>query len=151
MEPEQVTTEEEAQQETEVTEVESAQEDETPAWEERVQALERQAEEARAEARTNGEHAAALQAQLTEALERYRVLLLARDPDVPAELVEGGTIAELDASFGRAAELVERLRRQAAERAAGERVPAGAPARRGADPAGLTAQQKILLGLQQSQ
>lgn len=151
MEPEQVTTEEEAQQETGVAEAESTPEDGTPAWEERVQALEQQAEEARAEARTNAEHAAALQSQLTETLERYRGLLLAGDPDVPPELVEGGAVAELDASYGRAAELVGRLRRQAAERAAEERVPPGAPARRGTDPASLTTEQKILMGLRQSQ
>lgn len=151
MELEQVITEEETQQETEVAEEEAPTEAETPTREERVQALEQQAEQASAEAASNGERAATLQSQLTEALDRYRTLLLAGDPDVPAELVEGETIAELDASYHRASALVERLRRQASERAAGERVPTGAPARRGADLAGLTPQQKIMLGLQRSQ
>ena len=122
--------------------------DDTPAWEERLQALEQQAEQASAEAAANSEAAAALRAQLSDTLERYRALLLQRDPDVPGELVSGDSVGELEASYERASALVEQLRLRAAGRAAEERVPAGAPARRGADPANLTPQEKIMLGLQ---
>ena len=118
------------------------------AWEERVQTLEQQVEQARAEAAAHGEEASSLRLQLADALERCRTLLLARDPDVPEELVQGGTIDELEASYGRASTLVEQLRRQATDHAAQERVPAGAPARRGPDPSSLSSQQKIMLGLQ---
>ncbi|MCY4625846.1 MAG: hypothetical protein OXC99_12730 [Chloroflexi bacterium] len=160
MDPEQeaqdVTVDEPAQ--TEAGEVEAGDAtpaDDTPVGEERLQALERQAGQAREEAAANSELAAALRAQLTDAHEAYRALLLQRDPDVPAELVGGENIAELEASYERASALVEQLRLRAvekaardAERAAQERVPAGAPARRGADLANLTPQEKIMLGLQ---
>lgn len=115
--------------------------------EDRLQALEQRAEQARAEAAANGEAAAALRAQLADALDRYRVLLLRRDPDVPQELVYGESVGELESSYERASGLVEQLRLRAAERAAQERVPAGAPERRVANTAGLTPQEKIMLGL----
>ena len=132
----------------------AAQPEETPgeadlAWLERRQAMEGEAAKAREEAAAHGEEAADLRAQLSDALERYRALLLAHDPDVPTDLVQGGSVAELDASYERASALVEQLRLRAQEQAAQDRVPAGAPARRTADTAGLSPQQKIMLGLQQ--
>ena len=98
----------------------------------------------------HGAEAESLRSQLADTLERYREMLLARDPDVPVEMVQGESVAELESSYERAAGLVERLRRRAAEHAAQARVPAGAPARRGLDLGGLTPQQKIVQGLQQS-
>ena len=127
--------------------------DAAPPPDDRLHALERQAEQARAEAAANSEDAAALRAQLADVLDRYRALLLAGDPDVPEDLVRGETAAELEASYERAAGLVDRLRRRAAEQSAQDRVPArvpaGAPARRGPDASALSPQQKIMLGLQQ--
>lgn len=124
-----------------------------PAWLEHVQALEGEAAKAREEAAAHGEEADALRAQLSDTLERYRALLLAQDPNVPTDLVQGGSVVELDTSYDRASALVEQLRlqarEQALEQAAQERVPAGAPARRTADVTGLSPQQKIMLGLQQ--
>ena len=121
-----------------------------PPSDELLQSLEQQAEQARAEAAATVEEASALRAQLSDVLDRYRALLLARDPDVPEELVRGDTVAELESSYERAAALVDRLRRRAAEQSAQERVPAGAPARRGPDTSALSPQQKIMLGLQRS-
>ena len=141
-------TEIETAEESVGSEAPSADSSAAPPLEERVAALELQAEQAQAEAAARGEEASALRTELAEVLQRYRGLLLARDPDVPDELVHGETVAELEASYERATGLVERLRRRAAEQSARERVPAGAPARRAPDSAGLTPQQKILLGLQ---
>ncbi|MDE2801737.1 MAG: hypothetical protein OXK21_02495 [Chloroflexota bacterium] len=131
-------------------ETSTAEDSEAPQLEERVAALELRAEEAQAEAAARREEASALRTELVEVLQRYRGLLLARDPDVPEELVRGETVAELEVSYERAVGLVDRLRRRAVEQSARERVPAGAPARRSPDSAGLTPQQKILLGLQGS-
>lgn len=147
-EPQHHPAEDSAEAETNVT----AADDDTPDEagddvEERLQALEQQAEQSQAEAAANGEAAAALRAQLADALDRYRALLLQRDPDVPQELVYGESVGELESSYERASGLVEQLRLRAAERAAQERVPAGAPERRGANTAGLTPQEKIMLGL----
>ena len=150
MDPEQET-QDTATEETPVTEDTGAAMDEAaPAWEERVQELQQEAEQARAASVAHGAEAESLRSQLADTLERYREMLLARDPDVPVEMVQGGNVAELESSYERASGLVERLRRRAAEHAAQARVPAGAPARRGPDLGGLTPQQKIVQGLQQS-
>lgn len=132
-----------------VVETSDAGEDDAP-LEERVPALELLAEQAQAEAAARSGEASALRAELAEALTRYRGLLLGRDPDVPEELVQGESVAELEASFERAAGLVDRMRRRAAEQTVRDRVPAGAPTRRSPDSAALSPQQKILLGLQQA-
>ena len=92
-----------------------------------------------------------LEADLAAAVESCRKALLASAPELPAELVQGSTVAELEASFGQAKALAERVRRQVETQAAQERVPAGAPPRRGVDPSALSSQQKILLGLRQLQ
>ena len=104
----------------------------------------------RSNADAGTEDASALRAQLSDVLDRYRALLLARDPDVPEELVRGDTAAEIESSYERAAALVDRMRRRASEQATQDRVPAGAPARRGPDTSALSPQQKIMLGLQRS-
>lgn len=90
---------------------------------------------------------ARLEADLAAAVESCRAALLASAPELPAELVQGGTVAELEASFESAKAMAERVRRQVESEAAQERVPAGAPPRRGVDASALTSQQKILLGL----
>ena len=91
------------------------------------------------------------EADLAAAVESCRRALLAGAPEVPADLVQGGTVAELEASFASAKAMVERVRRQVESEAAQERVPAGAPPRRGVDASALTSQQKILLGLRRLQ
>ena len=147
MDPEQET-QDTATEETPQTEDAEAEMDvAAPAWEERVLELQQEAEQARAAAIAHGAEAESLRAQLADTLERYREMLLARDPDVPVEMVQGESVAELESSYERASGLVERLRRRAAEHAAQARVPAGAPARRGLDLGGLTPQQKIVQGL----
>ena len=144
-------TQDTATEETPVTEdTEAVMDEAAPAWEERVQELQQEVEQARAASVAHGAEAESLRSQLADTLERYREMLLARDPDVPVEMVQGESVAELESSYERASGLVERLRRQAAEHAAQARVPAGAPARRGPDLGGLTPQQKIVQGLQQS-
>ena len=149
MDPEETTQDVPLHQPPEAESAGSSADDAAPPPDERLHDLERQAEEARAEAAANSQDAAALRAQLSDVLDRYRALLLARDPDVPEDLVWGDTAADLEASYERAAALVDRLRRRAAEQSAQDRVPAGAPARRGPDASALSPQQKIMLGLQQ--
>ena len=150
MDPEQETQDTATVETPETEDTGAAMDEAAPAWEERVQELQQEAEQARAAAVAHGAEAESLRSQLADTLERYREMLLARDPDVPVEMVQGGNVAELESSYERASGLVERLRRRAAEHAAQARVPAGAPARRGPDLGGLTPQQKIVQGLQQS-
>ena len=89
----------------------------------------------------------ALRAQLADAANRYRELLLAGSPEVPAELVTGATIEEVDASFAAARGVVDQVRRRIEEQAGAEHVPAGAPPRTAPDLSGLSPADKIAYAL----
>lgn len=45
-----------------------------------------------------------------QALEAYRSATVSLNPELPAELITGGTVAELDESVARARDLVERVK-----------------------------------------
>lgn len=90
--------------------------------------------------------AGSLQAQ-TDA-ERYRSLVLAHEPDLPAELVSGDSIESLEQSIVRARQTVAQVRQHIEEQARAQRVPAGAPVRSAPDVADLSPAEKIRLGLQ---
>jgi hypothetical protein len=85
----------------------------------------------------------ALRAQLADAAKHYRELLLAGSPEVPAELVTGATVEEVDASFAAARGVVQQVRRRIEEQAGAEHVPAGAPPRAAPDLSGLSPADKI--------
>ena len=89
----------------------------------------------------------ALRAQLAHAARRYRELLLAGAPEVPAELVTGATIEEVDVSFAAARGVVAEVRRRIEEQAGAEHVPAGAPPRAAPDLSGLSPAEKIAYAL----
>jgi hypothetical protein len=78
---------------------------------------------------------------------RYRELLLAREPDLPEDMVVGATVEEIDASAERARQTVSLVRQRFEAQAQATRVPAGAPARGARDTSGLSASEKIRLGL----
>jgi hypothetical protein len=59
--------------------------------------------------------------------ERLRAALIATEPAIPAEMVTGETVAEVEASFSAAREALRRMRE--AVRAEAPPVPAGAPGR----------------------
>jgi len=81
---------------------------------------------------------------LGEAVDGYRAAVLAINPQVPSEMVTGGTINEINSALESAKGLVGRIRKGLA---AARQVPAGAPERRGADLSGLTPHEKIQYGL----
>jgi hypothetical protein len=85
--------------------------------------------------------------RLTDAARRYRDLLLATSPEVPAELVAGETPDEIEASFNAAREVVDKVRRQLESQVNDERVPAGAPPRTAPDLSGLSPAEKITYAL----
>ena len=66
---------------------------------------------------------------------------------MPPELVTGATVAEIDRSLAAARETVDAVQRRLSERAAAERVPAGAPVRVGTDLSALSPREKIALAL----
>ncbi|MBI2867840.1 MAG: hypothetical protein HYX97_05850 [Chloroflexi bacterium] len=89
----------------------------------------------------------ALREQLARAVASYRAAALAVAPDLPADVVRGDTIEEVEASLGVAREVVAQVRRQVQAQALGERVPGGAPARGASPITHLTPAQKIAQGL----
>jgi predicted RNase H-like nuclease (RuvC/YqgF family) len=85
-----------------------------------------------------------LQGNLTEAIDRYREALLKQRPEIPADLVKGSTVAELDSSLEQAQAVVDRVKQHLAEK-----VPAGAPQRSGIDISSMSPGEKITYGLRQ--
>jgi len=92
---------------------------------------------------------AAERSALREAVERYRGALLAGAPEVPAELVAGATLDEVDASFAAAREALARIRTEVALSLEREGFPVGAPARDDLGSIeGMSAAEKIAYGLE---
>ena len=79
---------------------------------------------------------AALEARIADVEEqagrdavRYRDLLLASEPDLPAELVLGDTVEAIEQSLVQARQTVAQVRQHIEQQAQALRVPAGAPIR----------------------
>jgi len=87
------------------------------------------------------------EAQGKEAVRRYRDAMLEREPQLPADLVAGDSITELDAAIERARQTVAQVRQHLDLQAQALRIPAGAPARGDPDVSDLSSAEKIRLGL----
>lgn len=117
--------------------------------EERTAELERQLSARQQDLEKREAELKGLGEQLSVAVTKYRGLMLAGSPEIPAELVSGKTIAEIEASFQAAREVVGRIRKQLEARLAAERVPPGAPARSAPDLSQLSPREKIAHALAQ--
>ena len=97
------------------------------------------------------EKAAAL-TQLKEAhvraMAKYLEAVRSANTALPADVITGETIEDIDASVGQAQAIADAVRETLADEARKGRVPAGAPTRV-LNLDGLTAKEKIALGLQQ--
>ncbi len=89
-------------------------------------------------------------AEVQQAAQSYRELVLQREPELPADLIGGDSVAEVDASVARARQTVAQVRQHIEQQAQALRVPAGAPVRSGPDVSGLTPGEKIRLGMRQT-
>lgn len=89
--------------------------------------------------------------RVQRAAQRYRELVVASEPALPADLIAGDDVDAVDASVEAARALVGRVRTHIEQQAQAGRVPAGAPARTGPDLSALTPEQKIRYGLEQRQ
>lgn len=90
---------------------------------------------------------------LRAAVAELRRLALEAEPELPPELVAGETVEEVLRSLESARSTVARLKdsiERAQSAAEPARVPPGAPARRGADLASLSARDKIAEGLRRA-
>lgn len=131
-----------------------------------IESLQAAVADAEARAETQGERAATAQSELEaaraegeqsatrlrESAIRYREARLAAAPGVPADLVPGDTIEEIDAQMEAAervvAEMRDRMEKEQREQAPS--VPAGAPVRRAPDYSQLPPGEKIKVGLEQA-
>jgi chromosome segregation ATPase len=119
-----------------------------------LEASRTEAAEAQSQLRTQTEEAELLGAsaeaaaeQGRDAVQRYRELVLEREPQLPAELVTGESVGELDAAVERARQTVAQVRQHLDQQAQALRVPAGSPARGSLDVSELSSAEKIRLGL----
>ncbi len=117
----------------------------------RIGDLEAAVKKAADDAAAGARSAETIKAMHARAVQKYTALVIAANPEVPAELVSGATVEAVEESLARAKSLVAKVREslasQAAAAATSTRVPAGAPARTGPDPDGLSPREKIQLGL----
>jgi hypothetical protein len=85
------------------------------------------------------------------AVARYRHAVLAAEPALPPELVEGESLESVDASVEAARRAVAQIRErlvEEAEDAASRGFPAGAPGRSDPGTEGMSATEKIAFGLE---
>ncbi len=88
--------------------------------------------------------------ELGQATEHYRKVVFSLHQDIPAELITGSSIPEIDASVQKAVALVEKIK-ESLIRPGKTAIPAGAPARSAPDYAGLSPRDKIKVGIGQRQ
>jgi len=88
--------------------------------------------------------------ELSQTTSKYRVALLASAPDVPEDMVQGQTVAELEESMARARQMVERIRNQMEAQVTSQRVPTRAQTRSMPDFSFLSPQEKIAYALAKS-
>ena len=81
-----------------------------------------------------------------EAIARYRESVKGMNPSIPAELIAGNTVEDIDASIEKGKGIVAAVV-AANKPAAVPRVPAGAPVRTELNLEGMTAREKIAAGI----
>lgn len=87
---------------------------------------------------------------LSGAVVKYRAAVLASAPEIPAELVKGESIDEIDASLEQARGIVSKVRQQLEAEAEVNKVPTGAPERTAQDLSALSPAEKIAYALRKS-
>ncbi|MEE8420446.1 MAG: hypothetical protein V3R92_03195 [Dehalococcoidales bacterium] len=80
---------------------------------------------------------------LAQAVESYQAQVAAANPDVPAELITGGTIDAVNESLENARSLVDKVKLGIEAEASRVKVPAGAPQRAPLDLSVLSPREKI--------
>lgn len=86
---------------------------------------------------------AELETRLSQAVASYRALVVKANPAVPAELISGDSVEEIDQSLANAQVLVDRVRQELEVEIAAAKIPAGAPLRTPLDFSALSPKEKI--------
>lgn len=90
---------------------------------------------------------ASLAADRDSAVDAYRELVQKSNPLVPADMIGGSTIAEINASLEKASGLVTRIRTGIEKELNAQKVPTGSPGRTEPDTSAMTSKEKINYGL----
>ena len=93
---------------------------------------------------------ASLAVEKDNAVEAYRDLVRKTNPVIPADMIAGASIADINASLENANNLVNRIKAKVDENNADNSIPAGAPGRTEPDISAMSTREKISYGLQQS-
>ncbi len=96
-----------------------------------------------------GEAVTQLQTELSQATAKYRDLVMAANPSIPADLIQGTTIGEINAAMVKARSLIAKVKQGIEAETKAATVPAGAPVRTAIIPEGLSSREKISYGVQQ--
>jgi hypothetical protein len=96
------------------------------------------------------ERASKMEGSLKQSVKSYKTLITAANPDVLPEMLAGESVEELDASLGKARELIGKIKTGLESQSKATRVPAGAPQRGAADISGMTASEKIRVGMEKA-
>ena len=80
---------------------------------------------------------------LAKAIAAYKEQVIQGNPGVPADMITGETVEEIDEALKKALALIEKVRQEMEAEASKMRIPGGAPQRTPMDPSGLSAREKI--------
>jgi DNA repair exonuclease SbcCD ATPase subunit len=80
-------------------------------------------------------------------IDTYKEAVIHANPGLPAEMISGATVEDINESVGKARAILQRVRQEMEAEAARTRVPAGAPPRALPDLSALSAREKIQYGL----
>ncbi|MBN1862760.1 MAG: hypothetical protein JW790_03875 [Dehalococcoidales bacterium] len=84
---------------------------------------------------------------LSEAVAGYRAQVVAANPEIPEEMISGGSIEAVDRSLAEAKSLISRVKQGLEAEVQASRVPAGAPQRTPLDLSALSSREKIQYGV----
>lgn len=90
------------------------------------------------------------QNRLAYAVNSYRTLITGNNAEIPAELITGDSIEEIDSSLVKAKLLVGKIRQGLESELAATRIPGGAPVRSEPDISGLSPIEKIKYAINKS-
>jgi chromosome segregation ATPase len=117
--------------------------------EKRIAELEASLREARQGSEASAAELARVEVARDQAVAKYLDMARALNPTIPEGIIAGETIEEIDASVDKGKAIVEAVKEAVEAEAREAKVPAGAPTRGSINLEGLSAREKIALGIQQ--
>jgi chromosome segregation ATPase len=115
----------------------------------RIAELEKALSEAKQQSEAVTAEFATLKDTHTKAVAKYLVAVKTANPTLPADVITGSTIDEIDATLAKALTIAESVKKSLEAQAKEAKVPAGAPTRGGIALEAMSPREKIAAGLQQ--